>query len=581
MDDREHVAEGLTQEEVQKIVRGMFPGILLKERWSEEKYADAQVPQYNTVSGKFKPASGGVSDHGALTGLTDDDHTQYVALLDADYVDLTDGGATTLHSHAGGSGHTIRENGTDQTARTGLNFVDTDAGAALILDDAGNDETEVSLLLYLLNNKGRGTAQVLIGGTVDNDFLVLKGTSSATHTTSYISMIDHVRMASGKSIQDSGGTARITLATSAPHVTIPGALALTQAAGAAETQIAMTQTVTGVTTWIGININPDLTSNGSGAIGKAIAGQILLKGASGATAQQAYGLNFVAVAEVTNGLTSTFSVEGGLALTAQAIAFNLSAATALTVTEMYAAKLAIDLSSIQVSGTCTQTITTGYGLWIAAAAAASDVGSVTRVLGTYYGVKIDGTPLAWTTRYGLQIADTCGAVAINNSSYAIQIDAQDATAPTGTGDVWALYYGDVGTKLATIGYKGDILSYAPTGTGSGAKCGIGYGAGAGGTVTQITSKATTVVLNKVCGAITTHNAALAAATIVSFTLTNSAIAATDVLVLNHISGGTINAYHLNAQCAAGSATINIRNNTAGSLSEAIVIQFAVIKGVNA
>ena len=49
-----------------------------------------------------------------------------------------------------GSGHTIRENGTDQTARTGLNFVDTDAGAGLITDDAGNDETEVNLNLYVL-----------------------------------------------------------------------------------------------------------------------------------------------------------------------------------------------------------------------------------------------------------------------------------------------------------------------------------------------------------------------------------------------------------------------------------------------
>jgi hypothetical protein len=31
-------------------------------------------------------------------------------------------------------------------------------------------------------------------------------------------------------------------------------------------------------------------------------------------------------------------------------------------------------------------------------------------------------------------------------------------------------------------------------------------------------------------------------------------------------------------CANGSATIDVRNNTAGSLSEAIVYQFAIIKG---
>lgn len=120
---------------------------------------------------------------------------------------------------------------------------------------------------------------------------------------------------------------------------------------------------------------------------------------------------------------------------------------------------------------------------------------------------------------------------------------------------------------------GSILS-------NGATAGIGYATGAGGTVTQATSKATGVTLNKASGAITMNAAALAAGTIVSFVLTDSAIAATDVLVLNHISGGTIGSYTLNAQAAAGTATINVRNNTGGSLSDAIVIQFAVIKGVN-
>lgn len=109
----------------------------------------------------------------------------------------------------------------------------------------------------------------------------------------------------------------------------------------------------------------------------------------------------------------------------------------------------------------------------------------------------------------------------------------------------------------------------------------GYSTGAGGAITQASSKSTGVTLSKSCGAITMNNAALAAATIVSFTLTNTLIAATDVLVLNHISGGTVGSYTLNAQCAAGSATINVRNNTAGSLGEAIVIQFALIKAVSA
>lgn len=111
-----------------------------------------------------------------------------------------------------------------------------------------------------------------------------------------------------------------------------------------------------------------------------------------------------------------------------------------------------------------------------------------------------------------------------------------------------------------------------------ATSGMGYAAGAGGTVAQSTSKATGVTLNKACGQITMDAAALAAATIVSFVLTNSAIAATDVLVLNHVSGGTIGAYTLNAVCGSGSATIYVRNATAGSLGEALVLRYALVKG---
>jgi hypothetical protein len=109
----------------------------------------------------------------------------------------------------------------------------------------------------------------------------------------------------------------------------------------------------------------------------------------------------------------------------------------------------------------------------------------------------------------------------------------------------------------------------------------GYITGEGGTVTQATSKATGVTRNKKCGQITLDAASLAADTTVTFTLTNNTIAATDLLVLNHVSGGTAGSYLLNAQAAAGSASINVRNVTAGALAEAIVIGFAVVKAVTA
>lgn len=107
----------------------------------------------------------------------------------------------------------------------------------------------------------------------------------------------------------------------------------------------------------------------------------------------------------------------------------------------------------------------------------------------------------------------------------------------------------------------------------------GYTTGSGGVVTQVTNKATAVTLNKTNGQITLNNAALAADTTVAFALNNSLIEANDVLVLNHISGGTLGSYLLNASSSAGLANIYVRNITAASLSEAIVISYVVIKAV--
>lgn len=70
--------------------------------------------QYFRSGGSGAAPSWATIDHGTeLTGLTDDDHTQYVLVtnLEADrativtnWDDLTDGGETTLHTHPGGGG---------------------------------------------------------------------------------------------------------------------------------------------------------------------------------------------------------------------------------------------------------------------------------------------------------------------------------------------------------------------------------------------------------------------------------------------------------------------------------------------
>jgi hypothetical protein len=122
-----------------------------------------------------------------------------------------------------------------------------------------------------------------------------------------------------------------------------------------------------------------------------------------------------------------------------------------------------------------------------------------------------------------------------------------------------------GTVLATSG----ITSTAATG-------GIGYSTGAGLSVIQGTNRATGVLINAVCGAITLFSVA-GNTTPTSFTMTNSTIAATDVVILNQKSGTNI--YNLlvsNVQ--AGSCQITVFT-TGGITSEAPVINFAVLKAV--
>lgn len=108
---------------------------------------------------------------------------------------------------------------------------------------------------------------------------------------------------------------------------------------------------------------------------------------------------------------------------------------------------------------------------------------------------------------------------------------------------------------------------------------LGYTTTAQGSVTQATSKSTGVTLSKSAGRITMNNAALAGTTAVSFTLTNTLISVNDILILC-VSGGSVadattyTAYV--SSLAAGSAVLTLRNLTATSQSEAVVINFALI-----
>jgi hypothetical protein len=124
-----------------------------------------------------------------------------------------------------------------------------------------------------------------------------------------------------------------------------------------------------------------------------------------------------------------------------------------------------------------------------------------------------------------------------------------------------------GTSLTATGV------IASTGT-----AGVGYATGAGGTVTQGSSRTTGVTLNKTTGAITLFSAA-GSATAATFTVTNSTVAATDVIILNQKSGTDLYDLMVTA-VAAGSFNITFRT-TGGTTTEQPVFNFAVIKGVAA
>lgn len=108
---------------------------------------------------------------------------------------------------------------------------------------------------------------------------------------------------------------------------------------------------------------------------------------------------------------------------------------------------------------------------------------------------------------------------------------------------------------------------------------FGYTTGSGGTVTQTTNKSTAVTLDKPTGQITMNNAALAANTAVIFQLNNSTIESSDTIILNIKDGSVTFAsnYLVNASPGSGLAKISVINRSGGSLSEAVVLNFSVIK----
>lgn len=113
-------------------------------------------------------------------------------------------------------------------------------------------------------------------------------------------------------------------------------------------------------------------------------------------------------------------------------------------------------------------------------------------------------------------------------------------------------------------------------TSSGGK--LGYANGAGGTVTQLTSRLTGVTLNTLSGQITLVSDDLAAHEIQSFTLSNTYIDSTDVIVACFKSADSKLDLSV-SQVNNGNCTISVANHSStASALEIPIINFVVIKG---
>jgi hypothetical protein len=189
--------------------------------------------------------------------------------------------------------------------------------------------------------------------------------------------------------------------------------------------------------------------------------------------------------------------------------------------------------------------------------------STTGVLTVAGGVGVVGNIVTSSSFIGNVIGNVTGTATLATSA---------TTATTVTASAQAAIT-SVGT-LTSLTSSGNILT-------TGGR--VGYATGAGGTVTQGSGsgKATTVVINKPTGTITLNNAALAAnGGIVSFTMTNSFVSATDIVIVQHQSVGTLGAYTFTVEPSDGAAQIYVTNVTESALSQAIVLRVAVIKSIN-
>jgi hypothetical protein len=125
-------------------------------------------------------------------------------------------------------------------------------------------------------------------------------------------------------------------------------------------------------------------------------------------------------------------------------------------------------------------------------------------------------------------------------------------------------------------------SLAVTGAITSSGAGIGYAAGAGVAVTQLTSRTTAAPTTsaKLCGAVTLFTTTAVVGTYFSFTVPNTAIAATDTIILNVRGASNTYIAFVSAITAATSFQVTMAS-VAGTASDAPIVNFSIHKAVSA
>lgn len=242
-----------------------------------------------------------------------------------------------------------------------------------------------------------------------------------------------------------------------------------------------------------------------------------------------------------------------------------------------------DVNSAHTIGFVAETITSGGEGWVQISGPIYKLNTFGTIAGDTVYLS-PTTPGAWTTTKPVapdhlvilgfieRVHATVGSIFIKiDNGY--EIDELHNVKITSVQPNEILQYDSTGPFWKNVNSLSGVQSVIAVGSG-----GIGYGTGSGGAVTQTTSRTQGVTLNKTNGAITLVSAAGTTAW-QSFTVTNSTVAATDVIKVCQKSGADLYMIHV-TNMAAGSFQITFAT-TGGTTTEQPVFNFAVIKAVTA